>query len=136
MLRASGAPDQSGTLRPNTWCAHRKPGSSHSAPGGLVTLPELGSPQRALAVVSAPDFPNPGRKRTELKAAGSPEFYRALMARELTTLTTGGRFFEGPRWRDGTWWVSDFYRHSVYRVAPDGRQTQVLEVDTLSLIHI
>ena len=26
------------------------------------------------------------------------------MARELTTLTTGGRFFEGPRWRDGTWW--------------------------------
>ena len=52
------------------------------------------------------------------------------MARELTTLTTGGRFFEGPRWRDGTWWVSDFYRHSVYRVAPDGRQTQVLEVDT------
>ena len=58
------------------------------------------------------------------------------MARELTTLTTGGRFFEGPRWRDGTWWVSDFYRHSVYRVAPDGRQTQVLEVDTLSLIHI
>ena len=45
-------------------------------------------------------------------------------------MTPGGRFFEGPGWRDGTWWVSDSYRHSVYRVAPDGRQTQVLEVDT------
>ena len=22
----------------------------------------------------------------------------------------GGAFFEGPRWRDGRWWVSDFYR--------------------------
>jgi sugar lactone lactonase YvrE len=40
----------------------------------------------------------------------------------------GGAFFEGPRWRDGTWWVSDFYRHQVSRVTPDGRETVVTEV--------
>ena len=41
---------------------------------------------------------------------------------------SGGAFFEGPRWRDGTWWVSDFYRRSVSRVSPDGRETLVTEV--------
>ncbi len=52
------------------------------------------------------------------------------MAHELSTLTTGGKFFEGPRWHDGAWWVSDFYRHGVFTIAPDGTETQVLEVDT------
>ena len=45
-----------------------------------------------------------------------------------TTLLTGGSFFEGPRWHDGSWWVSDFYRGTVSRVSPAGEETVVLEV--------
>jgi sugar lactone lactonase YvrE len=30
-----------------------------------------------------------------------------------TRLLDGGTFFEGPRWHDGRWWVSDFFRHVV-----------------------
>jgi len=51
------------------------------------------------------------------------------MARELKTLVEGGKFFEGPRWHEGHWWVSDFYRHSVYRVSPEGAAETVLEVE-------
>jgi sugar lactone lactonase YvrE len=51
------------------------------------------------------------------------------MARQLTTLLTGGRFFEGPRWRDGTWWVSDFYRKAVFRVSTDGVETKQFDVE-------
>ena len=35
---------------------------------------------------------------------------------ELTLLLEGGAFFEGPRWRDGRWWVSDMYRRAVFAV--------------------
>jgi len=49
--------------------------------------------------------------------------------RTLTTLATGGGFFEGPRWHDGRWWVSDFYRHTVSTYTVDGREEQVLTVD-------
>lgn len=52
-----------------------------------------------------------------------------MTERSISTLLTGGGFFEGPRWRDGTWWVSDFYRHTVSRVAPDGTETVVVEVE-------
>jgi sugar lactone lactonase YvrE len=31
----------------------------------------------------------------------------------MERLLDGGTFFEGPRWHDGRWWVSDFYRHVV-----------------------
>jgi len=51
-----------------------------------------------------------------------------MAERTLTTLSDGGAFFEGPRWRDGRWWVSDFYRHGIYTVDPDGTETQVAEV--------
>ncbi|MET0448374.1 MAG: SMP-30/gluconolactonase/LRE family protein [Aeromicrobium sp.] len=51
------------------------------------------------------------------------------MARELATLLTGGRFFEGPRWHDGTWWVSDFYRKAVFTVTTDGVETKQFEVE-------
>jgi sugar lactone lactonase YvrE len=47
---------------------------------------------------------------------------------ELSTLLEGGAFFEGPRWRDGRWWVSDFYRGTVSTVTPDGVEEAVLEV--------
>src|SRR3954452_19493906 len=49
--------------------------------------------------------------------------------REFRTGLEGGSYFEGPRWHDGSWWVSDFYRHTVSRVSPGGGETVVLEVE-------
>jgi sugar lactone lactonase YvrE len=51
------------------------------------------------------------------------------MAHELDELLTGGAFFEGPRWRDGCWWVSDFYRGLVLAVTPEGEAEEVMEVE-------
>ncbi len=51
------------------------------------------------------------------------------MTRELTTLVTGGRFYEGPRWHEGQWWVSDFYRKAVFTVTSDGVETQQFTVE-------
>ncbi|MFI5953033.1 SMP-30/gluconolactonase/LRE family protein [Cryptosporangium sp. NPDC051539] len=48
---------------------------------------------------------------------------------EVRTIFSGGAFFEGPRWRDGTWWVSDFYRHTVSRITPEGAETVLFEVE-------
>jgi sugar lactone lactonase YvrE len=39
-----------------------------------------------------------------------------------------GHFYEGPRWRDGAWWVSDFYGHRVLRIEEDGTATTVVKV--------
>ncbi|KAA9157921.1 SMP-30/gluconolactonase/LRE family protein [Amycolatopsis acidicola] len=49
--------------------------------------------------------------------------------REVRVLLGGGAFFEAPRWHDGSWWVSDFYRHQVSRVGPDGSEELVVEVE-------
>ena len=48
---------------------------------------------------------------------------------ELATLLEGGSFFEAPRWHDGRWWVSDFYRHRVVAVSPDGSEEEVMTVE-------
>ncbi len=37
-------------------------------------------------------------------------------------------FGEGPRWRDGHLWYSDFYQHAVYRVDGAGERTTVVEL--------
>src|SRR4051812_21209942 len=50
-------------------------------------------------------------------------------ARQLRTLVEGGAYFEGPRWHEGRWWVSDFYRYGVYAVDGDGREEQIAEVE-------
>jgi sugar lactone lactonase YvrE len=50
-------------------------------------------------------------------------------ARILTPLFEGGNYFECPRWHDGRWWVSDFYRHAVFTYDADGREQRVLEVE-------
>ena len=50
-------------------------------------------------------------------------------ARTLTTLFEGGNYFECPRWHDGRWWASDFYRHAVFTYDADGREERVLEVE-------
>ena len=47
----------------------------------------------------------------------------------LTPLLEGGAFFEAPRWHDGRWWVSDFYRQAVYAVGTDGSEDLVVEVE-------
>jgi sugar lactone lactonase YvrE len=41
---------------------------------------------------------------------------------EPTKLLDGGTFFEGPRWHDGCWWVSDFYTDGgrIVAVDPEG----------------
>jgi sugar lactone lactonase YvrE len=48
---------------------------------------------------------------------------------ELTVLLEGGAFFEGPRWHDGRWWVSDMYRRAVFAVTPAGYEERVLDVE-------
>lgn len=42
--------------------------------------------------------------------------------REPTKLLDGGTFFEGPRWHEGRWWVSDFYTGDgrIVAVSPEG----------------
>jgi sugar lactone lactonase YvrE len=47
----------------------------------------------------------------------------------VETLLSGGAFFEGPRWHDGRWWVSDFYRRVVLALDEDGRAETVLSVE-------
>jgi len=44
---------------------------------------------------------------------------------KLETLVGGGAFFECPRWHDGRLWVSDYWRHQVVAIAPDGTIAQV-----------
>jgi sugar lactone lactonase YvrE len=46
----------------------------------------------------------------------------------MQLLTDGGTYFEAPRWREGRWWVSDFYHHAVLAIAPDGASEQVATV--------
>lgn len=48
---------------------------------------------------------------------------------ELRVLLDGGAYFEGPRWHDRRWWVSDMYRHAVVTVSAEGREERVLEVE-------
>lgn len=50
------------------------------------------------------------------------------MTRELSTLTSGGHFFESPRWHEGRWYVSDFYAHTVSAITPDGDVEVLMEV--------
>ncbi len=52
-----------------------------------------------------------------------------MSAYEFTTLLEGGAFFEGPRWHEDRWWVSDFYQHTVTTVALDGSTAAVLSVE-------
>jgi sugar lactone lactonase YvrE len=52
-----------------------------------------------------------------------------MAERSLHTLLGDGAFFESPRWHEGRWWVSDFYRHLVLTVDSDGTPGEVLTVD-------
>ena len=49
--------------------------------------------------------------------------------RVLRTLLEGGTFFEGARWREGRWFVSDFYTNRVIAVDRDGSFDEVMRVE-------
>ena len=50
------------------------------------------------------------------------------MTLKLEPLLTGLSFGEGPRWRDGKLWFSDFYVHQVRTVDEAGRAETIVEV--------
>lgn len=52
-----------------------------------------------------------------------------MAARAFSTLLEGGAYFESPRWHEGRWWVSDFYRATVSTVTTGGDEDVVLSVD-------
>lgn len=47
----------------------------------------------------------------------------------METLLDGGAFFEGPRWHDGRWWVSDMFGRIVLAVDAEGRSSEVARVE-------
>ena len=51
------------------------------------------------------------------------------MTATLTPFAEGGSYFECPRWHDGRWWASDFYRYAVFTYHADGREEQVAEIE-------
>ncbi|HLZ76971.1 SMP-30/gluconolactonase/LRE family protein [Phenylobacterium sp.] len=51
------------------------------------------------------------------------------MGRTTRLLVEGLQFGEGPRWRDGRLWFSDFYAHTVYSVSPAGDLRTEVEID-------
>jgi sugar lactone lactonase YvrE len=52
-----------------------------------------------------------------------------MMGRETRILTGDIYFGEGPRWRDGRLWFSDFYAHAVMSVSPAGDLRTEFEID-------
>lgn len=46
----------------------------------------------------------------------------------MKTLLSGGNFFEGPRWHNGHWYVSDLYAHQVLKISPAGKAEVVATV--------
>jgi sugar lactone lactonase YvrE len=50
------------------------------------------------------------------------------MSRDLTVVSEGYTFLEGPRWHEGRLFVSDFYSYRVLSIDGDGRASVVAEV--------
>ena len=55
---------------------------------------------------------------------------------ELTVLMDGIYFGEGPRWRDGHLWLSDFYAHEVLKVdlSLRAQHVELVEDDQAAII--
>jgi sugar lactone lactonase YvrE len=47
---------------------------------------------------------------------------------DMRKLFAGGCFFEGARWHEGSWWVSDMYDGKVWRISPEGTAEIFAEV--------
>jgi sugar lactone lactonase YvrE len=52
-----------------------------------------------------------------------------LVVKSAKVLAGGIHFGEGPRWRNGRLWFSDFFGHAVKSVSPDGDVRTELELD-------
>ena len=52
-----------------------------------------------------------------------------MVDRQLSVLAEDGHFFEGPRWHEGRWYVSDFYRYAVFALDGQGGEEEVLRVE-------
>ncbi|TCP49374.1 gluconolactonase [Tamaricihabitans halophyticus] len=52
-----------------------------------------------------------------------------MTTRTVETLASGGHYFEGARWRDGLWWVSDIYAGKVCTYDSSGTRTVIMEVE-------
>lgn len=48
----------------------------------------------------------------------------------MEILRTGGHFFEGARWHEGAWYVSDLYAHQVLRITEDGKAEVFAQLST------
>ena len=57
---------------------------------------------------------------------------RVNMARETKLLASGIHFGEGPRWRDGRLWFSDFQVHAVKSCSPPRRSAHARNVSRSS----
>src|SRR5262249_29505070 len=65
--------------------------------------------------------PRAGDDRTRHAHGLTGEFPRRThMPEPVTTLATGFRFLEAPRWHDGRIWFSDFYTLQVVSASEDG----------------
>ncbi|GAB3309318.1 gluconolactonase [Epidermidibacterium keratini] len=51
-----------------------------------------------------------------------------MSGRELKVLVDGFSFLEGPRWRDGRLWASDFYTHRVVAIDATGQIEDIVTV--------
>lgn len=47
----------------------------------------------------------------------------------MKKLLDGGHFYEGARWHEGHWWVSDLYAHTVLKITPGGTSEIVARVE-------
>ncbi|RBM18782.1 gluconolactonase [Prauserella sp. PE36] len=50
---------------------------------------------------------------------------------EFRTLATGGDYFEGVRWHNGSWYASDAFRGAVLSLDRDGQSSEIMCVDAL-----
>jgi sugar lactone lactonase YvrE len=48
----------------------------------------------------------------------------------MRTFLGGGCFFESPRWHEGRWWVSDFFRKVVLAIDERGSAEEIARVET------
>ena len=83
-------------------------------PGGRAHRRDQAGGRRSSRSAPATAWP---RSTTWRRATRPGSSVRAMASR---TLIDHGTFYEGPRWHDGRWWVSDFYRRLVLSFGADG----------------
>ncbi len=105
---------------PSSHWSQLPPGPAPTGPGPPRTWPPLDP---------APIGPAPTGPASHRAQLPPGHMLGAMTERSLEVLVGSGTFYEGPRWHEGRWWVSDFYRHTVFAITPDGEQLAVMSVD-------